>query len=208
MPVNPPDSNHDGVPDYLDISSLPIELASFTGFADDGGAASLEWITASEENAAGFSVEHAPPTEGFREAAYIAASGFRQSEQTYHHRVDNLSPGMHQFRLLMIDLDGTSSYSPVVEVVVELKNSVEITSAYPNPFNRSCQLAVTAASDQDVSIDIVDLLGREVKRITGRAMAMVPWRVTVDGSDLPAGSYLLKISGENFVRSSSITVVR
>ncbi len=80
----------------------------------------------------------------------------------------------------------------------------------PNPIasgRATFDLAVGAA--ETVSVDVFDALGRRVQTVFSGAM--VPGTtetVELRTSDLPAGVYVVRVSGESFVSTRNMTVVR
>ena len=74
--------------DFTDEDTLPVELASFEAVADGPGAAVLRWATASEQNNAGFEVQHAVAGGPFETATFVQGHGTTAEPQRYAFRAE------------------------------------------------------------------------------------------------------------------------
>jgi hypothetical protein len=79
---------------------------------------------------------------------------------------------------------------------------------YPNPVLNTTTLNYNLPSPSPITITLHDILGREVLRRELGIQAEGEHEETLDVSEVPIGSYIVKIStnGENF--TSRISVVR
>ena len=189
---------------------LPVELVGFTATVDVDGAVALAWQTASERNNAGFGVEHAPDgTEDWTTLAFIAGRGTTRTPGRYAYRAEALPPGTHRFRLKQTDLDGSFTYSQVVEARIEVPGTHVLTPAFPNPFNPQTQFTLTVAREQRVRIVLYDVAGRAVRMLhDGLLAAGTPHRFRIDGTGLSSGTYLYRVLGEGFTESRTVTVLK
>ena len=195
---------------------LPVELVSFEATLD-GNAVLLRWETASELNNAGFEVQHranevqydiapAAPWDAF---AFVEGHGTTELPQRYQYRAENLTPGRHIFRLKQIDFDGAFEYHPEVEVIVEMADRFVVRPAYPNPFNPQAQFRFAVQRPQPVHVDLFDMLGRQVQQLyRGNPSSGQMQVVSIDGSNLPSGTYVIRVRGESFVESQLVTLVK
>ena len=187
---------------------LPVELADFEA-TPDGRVVTLRWATASETNNAGFEVQHRQGEGHFTRLAYVEGAGTTTAPQTYAHRLDGLAPGRHAFRLKQIDLDGTATYSPDVEVAVELPSAYLVEPAYPNPFRQSATLRFGVQQTQRVEVAVYDVLGRRVQTLfSGVAEAGAVETLTSDGGGLPGGVYLVWVSGAHGQTAQRVTLLK
>lgn len=80
---------------------------------------------------------------------------------------------------------------------------------YPNPFSESTTVEFAVDRSQDVRVRMFDLLGREVAApFDGPVAAGEKTRVDVRAGSLPAGVYILRFSGEDFVSTTSVVLTR
>jgi len=90
-----------------------------------------------------------------------------------------------------------------------------ITSVSPNPFNSTTTIRYSTSGDAyPTRLTVHDLTGREVIRLMDeRAQQSPPSRggpyaVTLDGRDLPAGVYLLRLSVHDYTATQKIVLLR
>ncbi len=180
----------------------------------DGNAVELHWQTASETNNAGFEIQSRNSKFEIRNfdwdvLAFVEGHGTTELPQAYHYRIENLEPGRHVFRLKQIDFDGTFEYHPEVEVTVEMVERFVVEPVYPNPFNPLAQFRFAVQRPQQVRVDLYDVLGRQVRTLyQGTPQTGQMQTVSIDGSDLPSGTYLVRIGGESFVQSQMVTLLK
>jgi choice-of-anchor B domain-containing protein len=81
-------------------------------------------------------------------------------------------------------------------------------ASYPNPFSRSATVALSVGEAQRARVAVYDVLGREVAVLHDGPLAAGAHELRLDGSDLPAGSYVVRAAGVTFEAARSVTVVR
>ncbi len=203
-----------GTPLMLTTTPLPVELVLFEALLQ-GPDVILKWQTLSESNNAGFEIqrEGAAPAPGaetyFQTLGFVAGAGTTQATRNYDYHVANLPPGRHRFRLKQVDFDGTFTYSPVVEVFTTLPEAYTLTVAYPNPFNPLTQFTLAVSQTQHVAVSVYDVLGREVTRLyAGKMTANEVYRLAFRSGHLPGGLYLIRVAGEKFNTSQTVTLLK
>lgn len=197
--------------EILDPTSLPVELTDFTAQVADASSILLHWETASETNNAGFDVEHqAPGASVFKPIMFVEGQGTTSRANQYQHRIEEAPPGTHRFRLKQIDTDGTSTYSPEVEVQVTLDQPLVFEPPYPNPVRAQATVRFGTRDGGPARMELYDALGRHVRTLysgetTGDEMHMH----RIETSGLSSGLYLLRLTGPNGeTQVRSMTVVR
>ncbi|MCI1186054.1 hypothetical protein MON38_01385 [Hymenobacter sp. DH14] len=93
---------------------LPVTLTRFEGRRASAGTVRLTWATAMEKDNAGFELEKSATGSDFRRLATVPARG-GNAPATYSYD-DTESPTAAYYRLRQRDLDGRTSFSPVVYV--------------------------------------------------------------------------------------------
>lgn len=198
---------YDGAIHRFVCSTLPVELTTFDGRVSEQ-TVRLTWATASETSNSGFEVQHQVNSE-FRSLGFVEGAGTTQQSQSYAFTVDDLEPGPHRFRLEQVDLDGSVSHSPVVEVSVPLGRAFEVTALHPNPASTQAQFTVRVREAQPVTATLYDAVGRRVKTLyEGRVHPGQPEQITVGGSTLPSGRYLIRVEGPSFAVTRDLSLVR
>ena len=84
---------------------------------------------------------------------------------------------------------------------------------YPNPFNGATSIEFTLAREADISLDIYDMLGRQVASlIDGKISAgkhTYHWLANDDvGSFVPSGIYLVRLSIDGQSRTKKAVLLR
>ncbi|MDX1430497.1 MAG: T9SS type A sorting domain-containing protein, partial [Rhodothermales bacterium] len=173
--------------------SLPVELTDFDAQAD-GTVVMLRWKTASEENNAGFELQHRRGNGyGFETMEFVAGNGSTNLSNSYAVSLENLGYGKHTFRLRQIDLDGTFSYSREIEVDVELTERFALTDAYPNPFNPTTTLRFSLREAGEINLAVYDIVGRHVKTLASGQFSAGSHDVTFSADNLPSGTYVYRL---------------
>ena len=107
------------------------------------------------------------------------------------------------------DFDGAFEYSPQVEATIGVPGSHVLSRAYPNPFNPQTNFTLAVRETQAVAITVHDVLGREVVmlfngNVEGGSTQTFTWQA--DG--LPSGMYMLRVIGESFAETRSVTLLQ
>ena len=77
---------------------------------------------------------------------------------------------------------------------VELPEVFALSGNYPNPFNPSTRIVFDLPSSAEVSVEVLDLLGRSVLTLGGQSIEAGSNRtVELDGSLLASGTYLYRV---------------
>jgi hypothetical protein len=107
---------------------LPVTLGYFRGKQSDGKV-ELNWSTLSENGASYFIVEKSRGS-GYQAIDSVPANGQSTNEKTYSSYDRSPSPGTSNYRLRIVDQNGTVKFSPVVTVFFDKQSNL---SMYPNP---------------------------------------------------------------------------
>ena len=173
-------------------ASLPAELLSFTGRAEDKHNA-LHWTVTAEEGVDHYEVQKGAGAGAVNwgTVATRPARNGGQVAQTYvvtHEEPDALT----YYRLVTVDEDGSEAFSPIISIERGTADGLAGMTVSPNPTDGRLVIDYRSAS-AEVELEVVDLSGRVVRsrRLPGGAGA-----VTVELSDLPAGTYLAKLTDE------------
>jgi hypothetical protein len=161
---------------------LPIELLSFTA-TPVNHVVDLAWSTASEQDNDHFTVERSADAEHFEEV--LRTPGASNSQQVLHYDATDMAPlpGHSYYRLRQTDLDGSSTLSPVVPVVMDGGETLTVIYGDERP-------AVRNDFPAGASMTVRDGTGRVLAqaRTSGPGLARIP----VEG--LAHGVYLLQLT--------------
>ena len=101
---------------------------------------------------------------------------------------------------------GTSGTS--VEDAFTLDDSFILHQNFPNPFHSESTIAFTAEEAGQVSLQIYDMLGREMTTVTDRFVQPGVHSVPVSVGTLPGGVYLYKLVTPKGVQVRTMTVIQ
>ncbi|MBA2406547.1 MAG: T9SS type A sorting domain-containing protein, partial [Chitinophagales bacterium] len=131
----------------------------------------------------------------FEEAGVIDASGF-SSETNYYSFIDSnvteLSVGKIFYRLRLVDLDHSFTYSPVrwIELSdINLTNNIQV---FPSPFYNELSIQIVSSKDQLVIIDITDISGRLIRESSHQLYKGTNFISFNDLLNLTTGVYFIK----------------
>ena len=221
-------------------NSLPVELSSFTAYQEKS-AVVLEWITESEIENLGFilerrilNIEPCPTVrrEGMSNdevwkkiASYLTddnLKGHGSTSQSHEYKyIDKaVQPGMtYEYRLSDVSYNGVVKQHGTCKILVKtveestIPEKFGLTSIYPNPFNPVTNIAFSLRNESEVSVMIMDLLGREVRQLVNERRPSGNYTVTWDGKNYagiesPSGIYFIVMRANGFVSSHKAILFR
>ena len=177
---------------------LPVQLSSFTASVSNRDIA-LNWKTETEVNSAKFVVERKHKDNEWTSIAEVKASGNSNSPKEYSYLDKKLNSGVYEYRLKMIDNDGTYSYSDVVEGNVDLPKEYGISQNYPNPFNPTTKIDYQLPFDSKVMVELYSITGEKVGELFNGLNEAGYYTLEVNGSSLrlASGVYIYRILATN-----------
>jgi hypothetical protein len=182
-----------GAFEYLNTDgNVPVELTSFKGSVNDG-VVRLEWTTATELNNSGFEIERKSQNGSFVNIGFKPGFGTTSEPKVYSFTDNSVSAGTFTYRLKQVDHDGTSTYSPEIEVDVTAPAEYSLSQNYPNPFNPSTTIKFGLRVESRVSLKIFNTLGQEVMLLINENREAGVHSLSFDASKLSSGVYFYKI---------------
>ncbi|WP_236943245.1 T9SS type A sorting domain-containing protein [Hymenobacter sp. PAMC 26628] len=161
---------------------LPVSLTSFTARREAAGVR-LRWATATERNNSHFEIQHSLDGQAFTVLKKLSGQGHSTSVQEYawlHEAMHNNS--LLYYRLRQVNIDNTSTYSPVVAV----QAGPVAAGVFPNPAYDQLNFYAMAGD----TYRVLNVLGRPV--LTGTAVASLN---TLSLNSLSPGIYHLEVVG-------------
>ena len=143
----------------IDCNILPVELLSFEGQAA-GSMVDLTWATASESGSSHFEVERLDLDGNYATIGTVAAVG--ESTTTTHYALVDAAPlpGTNYYRLKLVDVDGTTTTSNIVEV--RASHGTSAITVFPNPTEGDLNLSVNVQREGLHTVRVLDASGRIV----------------------------------------------
>ena len=176
---------------------MPVELTSFTAKVLQG-TVSLNWQTATEVNNYGFNVECKTNNAGWNTIGFVDGSGNSNSPKEYSFVDENPLSGTVYYRLKQIDNDGSFEYSPIVEINSQAPDNFELNQNYPNPFNPTTTISYSIPRDQQVTLKVYNILGKEVMNLVNKQQPAGSYAVMFEGKSLNSGIYFYTLQAEGF----------
>jgi hypothetical protein len=190
------------------VQNLPVELGSFVATLDDHDVI-LNWTTLSETNNLRFDVQQRTGSKDFRTVGSVEGAGHSSSTRSYSFRIQDVSPGAHDFRLRQVDVDGKINLSKLISVTVRLNEAFKLSPVAPHPVTGSGKATLQVRRTQPVKVELFDMLGRRVRSVfKGTVSASTPLVLPVEAGSLQSGVYFLRVQGDKFTTSQRVTVVR
>jgi hypothetical protein len=188
---------------------LPVELTSFRSVVN-GRQINLNWETKTELNTRQFEIERAlvstkDVTTIWASVGSVNASGTTTTPKQYSYTEKNLQTGKYQYRIKMIDNDGSFKYSPVVETEVAVPKDFAVSQNYPNPFNPTTKIDYQVPVDAKVILEVYSITGQKVVELVNQDKQAGYYSVQFGtSSKLASGVYIYrilaidKVTGNNF----------
>ncbi len=175
---------------------LPIKMNSFYA-TRVGTQVNLSWSTEVEINAKEFVIER--KTTGDFEAVSVIAATNKTEGSKYAFSDRNMEAGISQYRIKMVDLDGTFRYSEI-RAVKGAGTKGDFT-VFPNPSYGNTNLNITDVSE-NTEIHVYDNSGRMVRKISN----INKTNISID--DLQKGMYMIRMvdtkTGETVTKKLSV----
>ncbi|MEP6674480.1 MAG: T9SS type A sorting domain-containing protein [Ferruginibacter sp.] len=168
---------------------LPLSLSDFTAEKNNGNI-KLNWQTSQEQNTSHFIIEKSSDGTHFYFLKEVAAAG--NSNVLHSYTATDPSPlyGTNFYRIKMLDLDGKYSYSKIVAVKMDDKNTG--LSIFPNPVNKELQVQIASPSKEKAILRILDIAGRVLQeqkiQLNGTVIS-----TSMNVTGLQQGTYQLEI---------------
>ncbi len=191
----------------------PVELTSFSASVKNS-VVQLTWKTATEINSLKFDVQRKSGNSEWVKIGEVIAAGNSNSDKNYSFS-DKAASGKYQYRIKMIDVDGSYEYSSVVEAEVVQPGEFRLSQNYPNPFNPSTTIDYALASDSRVTLELYSLIGEKVAELVNKEQASgyYSYHLNTNGMNLTTGVYLYKLTAvsktnEIFSQSKKLLLIK
>lgn len=177
---------------------LPIILSSFNA-ALNQGVVDLNWTTATESNSDHFSVQRSTNAgESWSEIGTVGAAGNSNTPLNYSFTDSKPGQGTSEYRLQLVDKDGSFTYSTVQAITQGIVTGVSI---YPNPARDYVNITLNGTAGESMLIRLFNASGAllQEKNVANAGGTTVPLAV----SSYPEGNYLIVVSAADGSRQIS-----
>lgn len=179
--------------------ALPVELISFTG-KTMGHTNSIQWMTASEINNAGFELYRSNDGKTFSQVAKLATKALNgQSALPLQYEWVDVQPktGHNYYKLKQLDIDGRANEIEVIDVYRSIDGSM--VRVYPNPASAQIYLEWDSRKEKNIEIQLLDMSGRMVQQIVVKAKEGMNTQVLHVESLRPGLYTLLRIQDKQVI---------
>ncbi len=177
----------------LDCALLPVEFVNLEAIAGDGKV-DLSWNTLSERNSDHFILERSTDAINFAPIGTLPALGNSSHTVDYLFTDGNPANGANYYRVIMVDVDGSSLRSPVVSAT--LLTSGEDPILAPNPAGELLYMTLRPDMPDVLELRVMDAAGRLVRSIQVR-LPEGSNRAELPLHGLDQGAYSLAIHGSD-----------
>jgi hypothetical protein len=168
---------------YLKTSVIvPVRLLNFNA-KPLGNLVEINWDVTEEINIGKYEIEYSTNALDFNKIGSINAKGVNgNSNYLFYH--NNPINGVNYYRLKMINIDGSYSFSPIRVVNFIKTSTIKI---YPNPVINSLTVSV---NKQDNKLNTVKLYNNVGQLIITKSFAI---NTQLDLTSLASGTYLIRV---------------
>ena len=178
--------------DLYQHTVLPATLTDFngTGHTDYN---QLKWTVSQEQNLSRYELERSIDGSSFARVATVTAQN-QSSETTYTHN-DITTLFETYYRLKIIDIDGSFTYSSIVFIrKTAAKNEFSVLG---NPFGSEIVLQYKLSRDQKISVQLLNAAGSLLRKEEYAATAGTGMYTIGGFQYLTPGMYLLRVESGN-----------
>lgn len=177
---------------YTEVSgALPVKFLGFTASNVNNQYIGVKWATSSEIDSKYFDVQRSNDGIIFSTFAQVNASGNSNIIQYYSANDYHPVNGYNFYRLKIVDIDGSVTYSPIIEINFGNQTSPNI---FPNP--ASSYFTVTAGQDEMKEISVIDVSGKTIQHVINSNGSSA---ITITSESFAAGVYIIKITTASHV---------
>ncbi len=116
------------------------------------------------------------------------------------------------FRVSSLSLNGSVKNTNIGTGLYDqpdtLPSGIELHPAYPNPFNPTTVVPFSLGTTEYVSMVLYDMLGRQLRVLARGTFQAGTHHITVSGSGLSSGVYIVRLLGSESSRTSIITLLK
>lgn len=160
----------------------------------------LEWSTASEKDNAGFEVQRSTNGINWQTLGFVPGNGTTAVENEYIFNDEKPLPGVNNYRLKQIDLDGNFEHSMIISVTLPEMSDLTI---LPNPANDYIKIEF-GGNSKNIVIEIFDASGNRRFRWEEKEAYVL----NLDLGDLDSGTYLLRVHTDGKQKTQALVITR
>lgn len=211
-----------------DNQTLPVELSSFTATASSELSVTLQWVSESETNHAGYNV-YRGESEDLGSALKIntqiidngAANGTQISYVYSDFEIYNNM--QYYYWLESLSLSGSSQYFGPINVIVgnlddepelpEIQLNTMLLNAFPNPFNPHTNLRYSIREAGKVRFEVFNMKGQLIRSFEFSHDSPGFYQLAWDGRDkdgqlVPSGIYMCRMTSGKYISTRKMIMAK
>jgi hypothetical protein len=182
-------------------ASLPLTLLNFNAFLKDDNV-NLSWATTEHKDFSHFVAQRSTDSKMFKNIMTMMTEETVSSSINQYGYTDNVS-GVNStiiyYRLQMVDIDGSYTYSPVRMVRMNADNKVEV-KTFPNPVTTELRVSIPAGwQEKATTYEIYNTNGALISRTQVARAAQVQ---QLNVQSLGSGNYIIRVKNGQEMSSS------
>jgi hypothetical protein len=179
---------------------LPANILTFSG-ARQGGANNLRWTVAQENDVLAYQIERSENGRNWNVVGSVNSLGNTASQRSYAFTDNNISGTKQLYRLRQVDVSGSAKLSNIISITGVKPSVLALAGLFPNPAASKINVLVNAPSKDNITIAVMDAVGRVVKTQKNGVDAGSN-TVEVSLTGLAQGAYMIKITCDSNCESS------
>jgi hypothetical protein len=177
---------------------LPISISDFTAVLNNNNTVLLSWIASNEINISDFEVQKSNNELDWKTIGIVRASNNNISESNYSFTDASPVTGANYYRLIIRNVDGTYSYSPVRLVMLSSTTDINI---FPNPANKTVNIFLGNAQ-QNLTARLINQSGQIIQSVKSNSSI-----ISMNVSNYASGFYLVEIiAGDKVIQTNNIII--
>ena len=188
---------------------LPVELSSFTS-ASQGRSVVLNWSTSTEKNSDRFEIERTYMDQSsWHYIGSVKAAVLSNSPKNYSFTDTKLLSGKYNYRIKMIDNDGSFNYSDVIEEEISIPSMFDLSQNYPNPWNPTTKIDYQLPVDVRVILEVYNIAGQRVAELVNQDQSAGYYTMSFESSGgRPSGIYIYRLTAIDKSTGKSFSSVK
>jgi len=170
------------------FTTLPIKLLDFTVTPKSADAV-LNWRTSQEINSKNYTIQRSFDGRNFEPVGTVAASGTAATGKAYSFidpGVINSGKSIIYYRLLSTDINGVSTFSPVITLKLNGTGKWNV-RLLGNPVSDNIKVVLSGITE-NVRLSVVDIYG---KKLYSGVLPAINGQISIPAASLARGSYTL-----------------
>ena len=139
---------------------------------------------------------------------FVEGNGTTTERNTYRFTDNDVSAGKYVYGLKQIDYDGSFEYSKEVEIDVTSPQKFSLEQNHPNPFNPTTTISYELPVKSVIRLKVYNTLGEEIATLVNEEKSAGRYEVEFDGSSLPSGVYIYRLTAGSYTASKKLVLLK